>query len=433
MASTITIAELPKHLGETVRLEGWVYNTRSSGKIRFIILRDGTGFLQTVFSQKDVTPEEWDNTNNLPLETSIEIEGEGHADKRAPGGVELVVKGISVLAMSQSDYPITLKEHGVDFLMEHRHLWLRTPRQRAIMVIRAQVMRAIREFLDNDGFLETSAPILTPSAAEETSQLFETQYFDEKAYLSQSGQLYAEATAMALGKVYSFGPTFRAEKSKTRRHLIEFWMVEPEAAFLDFEGNLVLQERFVSHLVKRVLENCEAELNTLGRDIEKLTHIVPPFPRVTYDEAVKMLSTQPGLEMEWGDDPGAPQETFLSNQFDRPVFVTHYPAKAKAFYMKPDPNRPEVVLAADLLASEGYGEIIGGSQRIDDLQLMEQRLKDFDLPEAPYEWYLDLRRFGSVPHSGFGLGIERTLAWICGLEHIRETIPFPRLLGRIYP
>jgi asparaginyl-tRNA synthetase len=354
-----------------------------------------------------------------------------HADPRAPGGVEISLTRLCVLSESP-DYPIQPKEHGVDFLMDHRHLWIRSPRQAAILRIRSRIIHTIRNFLDDEGFVVTDPPIITPAAAEGTTTLFEIDYFGEPAYLSQSGQLYLEALAMALGRVYSFGPTFRAEKSKTRRHLMEFWMVEPEIAFCEFEENLEWQERLVSHVVQTVLHECQEELKTLNRDVSRLAAVIPPFPRITYDEAVERLN-QAGYGIDWGEDLGAPHETALAEMFDRPVFLTHFPKAIKAFYMQPDPERPDRVLAADLLAPEGYGEIVGGSQRIHDLSVLEARMRETGLDPERYQWYLDLRRYGSVPHSGFGMGLERLVAWIAGLEHVRETIPFPRTLNRVWP
>ena len=427
----MAIADLAAHVDQEVTVEGWLYNKRSSGKIQFLIVRDGTGLVQAVAVKNQVSEELFATADKLTQESSVIVTGTVRADDRAVGGYELTVKDLTVVGVAE-EYPITLKEHGVEFLMDNRHLWLRTPRQAAILRVRAEVIAAIRDWLDDHGFVLVDAPLLTPSACEGTTTLFETTYFDEKAYLSQSGQLYMEAAAMALGKVYSFGPAFRAEKSKTRRHLIEFWMVEPEMAFADFEDNLAVQEQMVSYVVQRVLERRSDELAIIGRDTAPLRNVVPPFPRISYDEALELLKKN-GENLEWGDDFGAPHETIIANSFDRPVFVCRFPTKMKAFYMQPDPQRPEVVLAADLLAPEGYGEIIGGSQRIDDLALLERRIADEGLPREAYEWYLDLRRYGTVPHSGFGLGIERTVAWVCGLEHVRETIPFPRLLNRLHP
>lgn len=427
-----TIQEIAAHVGKEVKLGGWLYNKRSSGKIQFLQLRDGTGFIQGVLVKNQVDPQVWDEAKKLTQESSLYVWGVVREDERAPSGYELDVTRLEIIQLSQ-DYPIAKKEHGVDFLMDHRHLWLRSPRQKAILTIRAEIIKAIQDYLDGNGFTLVDPPVLTPSSCEGTTNLFHTKYFDEDAYLSQSGQLYMEAAAMALRKVYSFGPTFRAEKSKTRRHLIEFWMIEPEMAFVDHEESLNVQEEMVSHVVQHVLQKCEKELQTLGRDISKLANVKAPFPRITYDEAVELLHREGFSDFQWGDDFGAPHETKIAESFDRPVFITHYPTKVKAFYMKPDPNRPEVVLCADLIAPEGYGEIIGGSQRIDDPELLKQRFEEHDLPYEAYQWYMDLRKYGSVPHSGFGLGLERTVAWICGLEHVRETIPFPRMLYRLYP
>lgn len=428
----VTIKHIAQYEGKEVRLGGWLFNKRSSGKILFLQLRDGTGFIQGVVVKSEVSEETWKTGKELTQESSVYVTGIVRKDERSPIGYELTVTGIEVIQIAD-EYPITKKEHGTDFLMDHRHLWIRTPRQRAILSIRAEIIRAIQEFLDQNGFSLVDPPILTPTSAEGTTSLFHTKYFDEDAYLSQSGQLYMEAAAMALGKVYSFGPTFRAEKSKTRRHLIEFWMIEPEMAFVDHEENLRIQEEFVSHIVQSVVKNRRVELKTLGRDIESLKKIEAPFPRITYDEAVNILLEEGFDDIEWGEDFGAPHETALAKRFGKPVFITHYPTKLKAFYMKPDPKRPEVVLCADLIAPEGYGEIIGGSQRIDEPELLEQRFKEHQLSTEAYQWYLDLRKYGTVPHSGFGLGLERTVAWICGIEHVRETIPFPRLLNRLYP
>ncbi|RNB58700.1 asparagine--tRNA ligase [Brevibacillus gelatini] len=426
-----TIAQVGQHVGQEVRIGCWLYNKRSSGKIQFLQLRDGSGFIQGVVVKAEVAEDVWEKASQLTQESSLYITGVVRADDRAPSGFELTVTGVEIIQIAQ-DYPISLKEHGVDFLMDHRHLWLRTPRQRAVMAIRSEVIRAVYEFFHENGFVKVDPPILTPTSAEGTTNLFHTKYFDEDAYLSQSGQLYMEAAAMALGRVFSFGPTFRAEKSKTRRHLIEFWMIEPEMAFVDHEENLRIQEAFVSHVVQSVLKNCQQELKTLERDTTKLQNVTGPFPRITYDDAIKLLQEK-GSEIKWGDDFGAPDETLIAEHFDKPVFITHYPTEIKAFYMKPDPNRPEVVLCADLIAPEGYGEIIGGSQRIDDPELLAKRFAEHELSEEAYRWYMDLRKYGTVPHSGFGLGLERTIAWICGLDHVRETIPFPRMLYRLYP
>ncbi|SMO56685.1 asparagine--tRNA ligase [Melghirimyces algeriensis] len=426
-----TIGDISARVGENVRLGVWLYNKRSSGKIQFLQLRDGTGFIQGVLVKKNVTPEVWESASGLTQESSLYVEGRVRADERSPSGYELDVTSIEVIQLAE-EYPISLKEHGVEFLMDHRHLWIRSPRQHAILRIRGEITKAIQNWLDEQNFTLVDPPVLTPSSCEGTTNLFHTKYFDEDAYLTQSGQLYMEAAAMALGRVYSFGPTFRAEKSKTRRHLIEFWMIEPEMAFVDHEESLRIQENMLSHVVQHVLEHCQAELKTLNRDISYLQNVKAPFPRITYDEAVDLLNRE-GMEFTWGEDFGAPHETKIAESFDRPVFITHYPADIKAFYMKPDPKRPEVVLCADLIAPEGYGEIIGGSQRIDDPNLLEERFQQHQLSQEAYGWYMDLRKYGTVPHSGFGLGLERTVSWICGLDHVRETIPFPRMLNRLYP
>ncbi|MFK7695744.1 asparagine--tRNA ligase [Paenibacillus sp. HJGM_3] len=429
--SGATIRQVKDYVGQSVTIGCWLYNKRSSGKIQFLQLRDGTGFIQAVVVKNEVSEDIWAQAGKLTQESSLYVTGTVRVDERSQSGFELSVTGLETIQIA-SEYPITPKEHGVDYLMDHRHLWLRSPRQRAVMVVRAHIIRAVQEYFDTNGFYLVDPPVLTPSSCEGTTNLFHTKYFDEDAYLTQSGQLYMEAAAMALGRVYSFGPTFRAEKSKTRRHLIEFWMIEPEMAFVDHEENLRIQEQFVSHVVQSVLKNCEQELQTLERDLTKLRNVTAPFPRITYDEALVLLKDN-GLELPWGEDFGAPHETEIARHFDKPVFITHYPASFKAFYMKPDPNRPEVVLCADLIAPEGYGEIIGGSQRIDDPELMQERFVQHELQQDAYNWYLDLRKYGTVPHSGFGLGLERTVAWICGLDHVRETIPFPRLLNRLYP
>lgn len=426
-----TISQIANHVGEEIKLGAWLFNKRSSGKIQFLQLRDGSGFVQGVIVKQEVSPETWENAKELTQESSFYATGIVREEPRAKSGFELTITGIQIIQIAE-EYPITLKEHGVEFLMDHRHLWIRSPRQQAVLSIRNTVIQAIYRFFDERGFYKVDPPILTPTSAEGTTNLFHTRYFDEEAFLSQSGQLYMEAAAMALGRVYSFGPTFRAEKSKTRRHLIEFWMIEPEMAFVEHEENLAIQEQFVSYIVQYVLEHCRLELDRLGRDIGVLEKIVAPFPRITYDEAIAYLQKE-GHEIQWGEDFGAPHETAIAEKFDKPVFITHYPMEIKAFYMKPDPTNPKVALCADLIAPEGYGEIIGGSQRIDDLAFLEERCKEHHLDFSSYQWYLDLRRYGSVPHSGFGLGLERTVAWICGTEHVRETIPFPRLLNRLYP
>lgn len=426
-----TIGEVKHHVGESVTIGCWLNKKRSSGKIQFLQLRDGSGYIQGVVVKSEVSEEVWEAASKLTQESSLYITGNVKEDTRSKSGFELDVTGVEIIQITE-EYPITPKEHGVDFLMDNRHLWIRSPRQRAVLVIRAEIIKAVQAFFNDRGFHLVDPPILTPSSCEGTTNLFHTKYFDEDAFLTQSGQLYMEAAAMALGRVYSFGPTFRAEKSKTRRHLIEFWMIEPEMAFVDHLENLEVQEQFVSHIVQTVLANCQAELETLERDTSKLEKIKGSFPRITYDEAVDYLQKN-GHEFEWGEDFGAPHETAIAAQYETPVFITHWPTEIKAFYMKPDPNRPEVVLCADMIAPEGYGEIIGGSQRIDDPELMEQRFKEHELSQEAYQWYLDLRKYGTVPHSGFGLGLERTVAWICGLDHVRETIPFPRLLYRLYP
>jgi asparaginyl-tRNA synthetase len=425
------ISQVNKDVGQEVRIGCWLHHKRSSGKIQFLQLRDGTGFIQGVLVKNEVDESVWETAGKLTQESSLYVTGLVREEPRSPSGYELSITGVEIIQITE-DYPITPKEHGVDFLMDHRHLWLRSPRQRAIMVIRSRIIRAVQQFFDDNGFYLVDPPILTPSSCEGTTNLFHTKYFEEDAFLTQSGQLYMEAAAMALGKVYSFGPTFRAEKSKTRRHLIEFWMIEPEMAFVDHEQNLRVQEQFVSHIVQSVLTHCQSELKTLERDVSKLEKVIGPFPRITYDDAIAFLQEK-GFDIPWGEDFGAPHETAIAEAYDKPVFITHYPTAIKAFYMKPQPDRPEVVLCADMIAPEGYGEIIGGSQRIDDPELLAERFKEHELSEQAYQWYLDLRKYGSVPHSGFGLGLERTVAWICGLDHVRETIPFPRLLYRLYP
>jgi asparaginyl-tRNA synthetase len=425
------IEDISNFNDKEVEIRGWVFNKRSSGKVRFLLIRDGTGLIQgTIFGSKKDDPL-FKKFDTLTQESSLIVRGRVKEDKRAPSGFELTIKDIEILQVAD-EYPITPKAHSTPFLMEHRHLWLRSQKQHAILQIRTELIKAIRDFFDDRGFRLMDTPILTPSACEGTTTLFETDYFDQKAFLSQSGQLYNEATAMAFGKVYCFGPTFRAEKSKTRKHLIEFWMVEPEVAFATLEDITELGEDLVVYLIERILEQNKKELEVLERDTKPLERIKKPFPRLTYDETQKMLKKK-GSKMEWGDDFGAPEETLISEIFDLPVSITHFPAKIKAFYMQPDEERPELALGVDMLASEGYGEIIGGGQRIHDLDLLEKKIKEFKLPREDYEWYLDLRKYGSVPHSGFGLGIERMLAWICKIKHIRETIPFPRLLYKIYP
>ncbi|MGM9966984.1 asparagine--tRNA ligase [Rummeliibacillus sp. TYF005] len=428
----ITIQDMPKHVGETVKIGAWLANKRSSGKIAFLQLRDGSGFVQGVVVKANVSEETFATAKSIHQETSLYITGEVTEDTRSSFGYELQVKEIEVIAESH-DYPITPKEHGVEFLMDHRHLWLRSKKQHANMKVRNEIIRATYEFFNNNGFAKVDPPILTGSAPEGTSELFHTKYFDQDAYLSQSGQLYMEAAAMALGKVFSFGPTFRAEKSKTRRHLIEFWMIEPEMAFVEHDESLEIQEQYVSYIVQSVLKNCKLELEILGRDTSKLEKVQAPFPRISYDDAIDLLHEKGFDDIQWGDDFGAPHETAIAEHFDKPVFITCYPVGIKPFYMQPHPDRDDVVLCADLIAPEGYGEIIGGSERIWDYDLMKKRIADYGLDEEAYAWYLDLRKYGSVPHSGFGLGLERTVAWITGAEHVRETIPFPRLLNRIYP
>jgi asparaginyl-tRNA synthetase len=439
-APLATIAGIGAFDGRSVTLRGWLYNLRESGKLLFPIFRDGTGTIQGVAHVKSVPAEVFEALKGLTQESSVIVQGKVRADKRAPGGYELDVENIEVVHRVPADnpYPISLKEHGVDFLMEHRHLWVRTPRQSAILRIRAEIMRAAAEYFDSNGFIRTDPPILTPAACEGTSTLFPVDYFGDPAFLTQSGQLYIESTALALGKVYSFGPTFRAEKSKTRRHLTEFWMIEPEVAFMDLDGLLELAENFLSHIVQSVLKNRAPELITIGRDTTKLETIKPPFPRLRYDKAADMLNQahkDGKLEapFEYGNDFGSPDETWLSSQYDRPVMVHRYPADVKAFYMEPDPKDPRYALCVDVLAPEGYGEIIGGSQRVSSYELLKSRIEKHNLPMEAFQWYLDLRRYGSVPHSGFGMGIERLVAWVCALDHVRETIPFARTLHRIYP
>ncbi|MEX2415079.1 MAG: asparagine--tRNA ligase [Paenibacillaceae bacterium] len=432
MQQKCVIRDVGKYIGQPVIIGCWLHNIRSSGKIQFLQLRDGTGFIQAVAVKSELPEEVWDHAKSLTQESSLYMTGIVREEPRSASGYELTVNHIDIIQLTTEQYPITPKEHGVDFLMDHRHLWIRSPRQRAVLVIRDQIIKAIRQFFHEHGFVCVDPPILTPSSCEGTTNLFHTRYFDEDAYLSQSGQLYMEAAALALGRVYSFGPTFRAEKSKTRRHLIEFWMIEPEMAFVEHEESLQIQESFVAYIVSSVLEHCSLELKTLERDVAKLESIKGPFPRIHYDQAITYLQEH-GHEIKWGDDFGAPHETAIAESYATPVFITNYPTELKAFYMKPDPNRPDVVLCADMIAPEGYGEIIGGSQRIDDPVLMEQRFTEHELSQDAYRWYLDLRKYGSIPHSGFGLGLERTVAWICGLDHVRETIPFPRLLNRLYP
>ncbi len=427
----VYIADIGKYEGKEATVSGWLYNKRSSGKLYFLLIRDGTGLIQCVVSQADVPEETFAAAEQITQESSVIVTGIISADKRAPGGYELQTKEITIHQLAQ-DYPITPKEHGTSFLMDHRHLWLRSARQTAILKIRHEIIKACRDFFDERGFTLVDTPIFTPAACEGTTTLFETDYFGSKAYLTQSGQLYSEASIGALGKVYCFGPTFRAEKSKTRRHLTEFWMVEPEVAWADLDDNMDLAEAFVTYIVQRVLENKKEELKQIERDTTLLEKVVPPFPRISYDEAVKIV-LDAGEDFEAGSDFGGGHETIISEKFGKPVMVHHYPAAIKAFYMKRDPNDETKALGVDVLAPEGYGEIIGGGQREDDYDTLVKRIKQHDLPLEAFEWYLDLRKYGTVPHSGFGLGIERTVAWICNLPHVRETIPFPRLMHRLHP
>jgi len=444
---TIRVEQIAQYAGQEVQIQGWAYNRTDKGKLVFLLVRDGSGFVQCVAFKGDLDETTFDQLSRLPQESSLIVTGEVREDKRAPGipgGYEIGVKKVEFVQLAAENYPMALKEQGVDFALDHRHLWIRMPSQWAILRVRATVIDAVREWLDTHGYLNVDTPILTPAACEGTSTLFATEYFDEGfAYLSQSGQLYNEANIMAFGKVYCFGPTFRAEKSKTRRHLTEFWMVEPEIAFCDLDQLMEIEEQFVTHIVKRVLRDRLPELKFLGRDISRLEKIEPPFPRISYDEAAKKLQelyeaeTDPAkkelLKFEWGIDFGSPHETALTNLYEKPVFVYGYPTAVKAFYMEPWPGRPEVCKSVDLLAPEGYGEIIGGSERMSDYDLLLQRIHENNLPEEAFKWYLDLRKYGSVPHSGFGMGIERTVAWICGIEHVREAIPYPRTIKRVYP
>jgi asparaginyl-tRNA synthetase len=428
----VYIEDIGKHEGEEVTIKGWLHNRRSSGKIHFLTVRDGSGFIQAVMSKAAVGEELFKAADHLSQESSIVVTGTARADKRAPSGYEIDIKGVEVVGASH-DYPITPKEHGVDFLLDRRHLWIRTERQQAILRIRHEIINAVRDFFNGRGFILADTPIFTPAACEGTTTLFPAQYFeDQTAYLTQSGQLYNEANAMALGRVYCFGPTFRAEKSKTRRHLTEFWMVEPEVAYADLNDVMELAEDLVVSVVGRVLEKRRRELVVIERDTSKLEAVQKPFPRISYDEAVKRLQAK-GLPIQWGGDFGGPDETTLSEEYDRPVLVHRYPAAIKAFYMKPDPERADLALGVDMLAPEGYGEIIGGGERLADLDLLLQRIKEHNLPQEAFEWYLDLRRYGTVPHGGFGMGIERVVSWICKLDHVRETIPYPRMLYRLYP
>jgi len=429
----VYIEDLSRHIDEEVTLRGWLHNRRSSGKVHFLMIRDGTGLCQCVASVNDVGAESFARADHLGQETSLEVSGTARADKRAPGGIELTLNRIDPIALAV-DYPITPKEHGVAFLLDQRHLWIRSPHQRAILRIRSEIEQASRDFFHERGFVLFDAPILTPTSCEGTTNLFEIDYFGErKAYLTQSGQLYGEAGALALGKVYCFGPTFRAEKSKTRRHLTEFWMVEPEVAFFNLDDDMRLAEEFVAYIVGRVLDRRRDELAAIERDttiLERATHT--PYPRIPYDEAISRLNAL-GFAIAWGDDLGADEETALSKEFDQPILVHRYPSACKAFYMKRDPARPEVALCVDMLAPEGYGEIIGGGQREDDYETLKGRILEHGLPLEPFAWYLDLRRYGSVPHAGFGMGIERAVTWICGLHHVREAIPFARMMERIEP
>jgi asparaginyl-tRNA synthetase len=448
MDKAASIQGLADHVGETVTIKGWLYAKTGKGRLQFLQVRDGTGITQCVVFKKAVTPEVFETARQLTQESSLIVTGTVRADERAPGvpgGIELDVSDLQSVQRVAGEYPITPKEHGIDFLMQNRHLWIRSTRQWATLRVRATIIKAIRDWLDDHGFILMDTPILTPAACEGTTTLFETDYHGTPAYLSQSGQLYNEANIMAFGRVYCFGPTFRAEKSKTRRHIQEFWMVEPEAAYVDMWENMEIQEEFVSYLVQTTLQERHKELELLGRDLSHLEKITPPFPRIHYDEAVELINkaaeagerVPPNDELVpaivWGDDFGAPQETYVAEQFEKPVFVHHYPTQVKAFYMAQEPDRPDTCRSSDLLAPEGYGEIIGGGERSGNLAFLEAQIERHNLPRDAYEWYLDLRRYGSVPHSGFGLGIERTVMWICGLDHIRETIPFPRLLGRMYP
>ena len=434
MPHVVEIRHMAEFVGQEVTIQGWLYNLRESGKLLFPLFRDGTGIIQGVVVKKTVAPEVFDRVKDLTQESSVRVTGRPRADQRAPGGFELEVSDLEVLQLIPADqpYPITPKDHGIEFLMDHRHLWLRSTRQRAILVIRHEIIKACRDFFDDRGFTLVDTPIFTPAACEGTTTLFEVGYFEEKAYLTQSGQLYNEANAMAVGKTYCFGPTFRAEKSKTRRHLTEFWMIEPEVAFAHLEDAMVLAEGLVAHVVARVLEKRRAELQTLERNTAPLEKCVLPFPRLSYDDAVKILREK-GSEIQWGGDLGGTDETLLGQHFDRPVLVHRYPGQIKAFYMEPDPQRPEVALCVDVLAPEGYGEIIGGGERMSDYNRLLQRIEEAKLPRQAFEWYLDLRRYGTVPHAGFGMGIERVVAWICGLDHVRETVPFPRMLHRLTP
>ena len=434
MPPVVEIRNAAQFAGQEVIIQGWLYNLRSSGKIVFPLIRDGSGIIQGVVVKSAVSPEVFEHARGLTQESSLRVAGKIRADERAPGGYELDVTDLMVVQYvpPERPYPITPKAHGIEFLMDHRHLWLRSSHQRAILGVRHEIIKACRDFFDDRGFTLVDTPIFTPAACEGTTTLFEVGYFDDKAYLTQSGQLYNEATAAAVGKTYCFGPTFRAEKSKTRRHLTEFWMIEPEVAFAHLDDAMALGEGLVAFVVERVLAKRRAELKTLERDVSKLEKVVPPFPRLSYDEAVKILQGK-GSEIQWGGDFGGTDETLLSENSEKPVLVHRYPSQVKAFYMAPDPARPEVALCVDMLAPEGYGEIIGGGERIADEKLLVERIEKEGVPPETMNWYVDLRRYGSVPHSGFGMGIERVVAWVCGLEHVRETIPFPRMLYRLTP
>ena len=434
MPPVIEIRNTGRHVGEEVSVRGWLYNKRESGKLLFPLIRDGSGLLQGVVVKEEVSPEVFSRVKSLTQESTLQVTGSIRQEPRAPGGHEMSITGVEIYQLLSDDdpYPITPKDHGIEFLMDRRHLWLRSSRQRAILGVRHEIIRACRDYLDEGGFTLVDTPILTPAACEGTTSLFEVNYFEEKAYLAQTGQLYNEAAAAAVGKTYCFGPTFRAEKSKTRRHLTEFWMIEPEVAFAHLEDIMVLAEELITFLVGRVVERRSAELATLKRDPDKLKAITAPFPRITYDEAIRILKKR-GSKIEWGSDLGATDETLLSEAYDKPVMVHRYPADMKAFYMQPDAEQPDRALCVDVLAPEGYGEIVGGSERISGLALLERRLEEQRLPLETFRWYLDLRRYGTCPHSGFGMGIERVVAWICGLDHVRETIPFPRMLHTLYP
>jgi asparaginyl-tRNA synthetase len=443
----VRVCDIAKYANQEVTIQGWVYNRTDKGKLVFLLVRDGSGFVQCVAFKGDLDEALFDQIVHIPQESSVVITGLVRADQRAPGvpgGYELGIREFEIVQAADEDYPMALKEHGVDFALDNRHLWLRMPSQWAVLRVRAAVIAAARQWLNEHNFINMDTPILTPAAVEGTTTLFETPYFDEgSAYLSQSGQLYNEANIFAFGKVYCFGPTFRAEKSKTRRHLTEFWMLEPEAAFTDLDGLMKLEEQMIAYLVQRVLKDCQGELQSLGRDTSRLKKVEPPFPRISYDEAIETIQKiraktddpekKELLQIEWGSDFGSPHETELTERFEKPVFVYGYPTAAKAFYMEPWPGRPEVCKSVDLLAPEGYGEICGGSQRISDYNLLLERIREHDLPEEAFKWYLELRKYGSVPHSGFGMGVERTVSWLCGIEHIRETIPFPRTIKRVYP